>query len=107
MISYEDFQKVEVRVGTIISAEQVPDTDKLIKLMVDFGEEEHRQIVSGILKFFPEPQVLVGKQTTFVVNLEPRTICGVDSNGMLFALGGDDLTLLAPEKQVEPGSKAG
>ena len=107
MISYEDFQKIEVRVGTIISAEHVEGTDKLIKLKVDFGEEEHRQIVSGIFKFFPEPQDLVGKQTTFVVNLEPRVICGEESNGMLFAVGGDDLTLLAPEKQIGPGSKVG
>ena len=107
MISYEDFQKIEVRVGTIISAEHIEGTDKLIKLKVDFGEEEHRQIVSGILKFFPEPEDLVGKQTTFVVNLEPRTICGEESNGMLFAVGGDDLTLLTPEKEINPGSKAG
>lgn len=106
MITYDDFVKLDIRVGTIISAEQVPDTDKLLRLMVDFSEEEHRQIVSGIAQHF-NPEDLVGKQATFVINLEPRTIRGVESNGMILAVGGENFTLLHPGKEVAPGSKVG
>jgi len=103
-ISFEDFQKVDIRVGEILSAEKIPDTDKLLKLSVDFGKEGIRQIVSGISEYFPDPQTLVGKQTTFVFNLEPRTIKGYESNGMLFAHGNkESFSLLVPEKKVIPG----
>ena len=88
-ISYEEFQKLDIRVGTIISAEVVPDTDKLLKLMVDVGESESRQIISGIREYVPDPESIVGTQTTFVVNLEPRTIRGLESVGMLFAVSGN------------------
>jgi tRNA-binding EMAP/Myf-like protein len=115
MISYDEFKKVEIRAGKILSAEKVPDTDKLLKLMVDFGEFEEvkiitdkvpeggevagdiaavennkiskpRQIVSGIALYFPDPSKLVGKTCMFVTNLEPRMIKGLESNGMLFAV---------------------
>ena len=103
-ISYDEFAKVDIRVGTILSAEKIPDTDKLIKLSVDFGNEGTRQIVSGISEYFPDPSVLVGKQTTFVFNLEPRKIKGYESNGMLFAHGsGETFSLIIPEKKVPPG----
>ena len=99
MISYEDFAKVEIKVGKILSAEKIPDTDKLLKLMVDFGEvsetvdelgnktsvSKPRQIVSGISLQFPDTSVLIGKTCMFVTNLEPRVLRGVESNGMLFA----------------------
>jgi len=103
-VSYEDFQKVDIRLGTIVSAEKIPDTDKLLKLMIDFGEAAPRQIVSGIAEYFPDPAALVGIQTTFVANLEPRTIRGHESNGMLFASGsGETFTLLVPQKKAAPG----
>ena len=86
MISIDDFAKVEIRVGKILTAEKVPDTDKLLRLTVDMGEENPRQIVSGISMHFPDPQTLVGTKCTFVANLEPRTIRGLESQGMICAV---------------------
>ena len=108
MISYEDFSKVEIRVGKILSAEKVPDTDKLLKLSVSFAEENPRQIVSGIALYFPDPGVLVGKKCMFVANLEPRTIRGFESNGMLFAVSTEDgkFSLLEPNQDIPEGTKA-
>ncbi|MEK7606484.1 MAG: methionine--tRNA ligase subunit beta [Patescibacteria group bacterium] len=106
MISYDDFKKVDIRVGKILSVEEVPETDKLLKLSVDFGEGDVRQIVSGIKLKVEDPQALVGKKTTFVVNLEPRMIKGFESNGMLFAAGGDEhFSFLVPEKDIPEGSR--
>ncbi len=125
MISYEEFKKVEVRAGKILSAEKIPDTDKLLKLSVDFNEmapvagptegvesapakSMPRQIVSGISMHFPDPAVLVGKTCMFVTNLEPRTIRGFESNGMIFAVSGPDggFSLLEPNSSIQPGSLA-
>jgi len=109
MISYDDFKKVEVKVGEILSAEKVPETDKLLKLMVNLGEEAPRQIVSGISAYFPDPQTLVGIKCFFVANLEPRTIKGLESNGMLFAAGGHDdvpFSLIQADPSVPPGTPA-
>ncbi|HEX5774737.1 MAG TPA: hypothetical protein VFY28_02130 [Candidatus Paceibacterota bacterium] len=104
-ISIEDFSKIEVKVGTVLSAERVPDTDKLLKLSVDLGEEEPRQIVSGIAAYVPEPEALVGRQLSFVTNLAPRTIKGLESNGMLFAAGeGDTFAFMIPSRPVPPGT---
>lgn len=108
MINYDDFKKVEVRIGKILSVEEVPETDKLLKLSVDFGEEVPRQIVSGIKHKVEDPQSLVGMSTTFVTNLEPRTIKDLESNGMLFAIGGEqEFSFLVPKDDVPPGSIAG
>jgi len=108
MISYDDFAKVEIRVGKILSAEKIPDTDKLLKLSVSFAEEAPRQIVSGIALYFPDPGVLVGKKCMFVANLEPRTIRGFESNGMLFAISTEDgkFSLLEPSQDIPEGTKA-
>ena len=109
-ISYDDFAKVEIRAGKIISAEKVPDTDKLLKLSVDFGafESTPRQIVSGISMYFPDPAVLVGKTCMFVTNLEPRKIKGLESNGMLFAISTPEggFSLFEPNSTIPPGTKA-
>ncbi|HQU08273.1 MAG TPA: hypothetical protein PK539_04490 [Candidatus Paceibacterota bacterium] len=106
-ISFDEFSKIEVRVGTVQGAERVPDTDKLLKLMVDFGEETPRQIISGIVAYVESPDDLVGKQFAFVTNLEPRTIRGLESNGMLFAVGEDDsFAFLTPSRSVPPGTGA-
>lgn len=106
-ISFDEFSKIEVSVGTVQSAERVPDTDKLLRLMVDFGEENGpRQIVSGIAAY-TEPEALLGRQLAFVTNLEPRTIRGLESNGMLFAVGsGESFAFLTPDRSVPPGTSA-
>lgn len=122
MITYDDFAKVEIRAGKILSAEKIPDTDKLLKLSVDFGETKEvvdemgnktvlstpRQIVSGISMYFPEPANLVGKICMFVTNLEPRMIKGYESNGMLFALSTTEgvFSLLEPQPNIPVGTKA-
>ncbi len=88
LINIDDFHKLEIRIGEIKSAEKVPETDKLLKLSVDFGEEV-RQIVSGISLYFPEPEELVGKKCAFAYNLEPRVIKGLESQGMILAVSGE------------------
>jgi putative transcription antitermination factor YqgF len=105
-ISIDDFAKVEVKVGTVLSAERVPETDKLVRLMVDLGEAEPRQIVSGIAAY-TEPEALVGRQLCFVANLAPRKIKGLESNGMLFAVGeGETFAFVTPDRIVPPGTSA-
>ncbi len=107
-ISIDEFSNIEVSVGTVQSAERVPETDKLLRLMVDFGEEGGpRQIVSGIAAYVPEPSSLVGRQLCFVTNLEPRMIKGLESNGMLFAVGSNEtFAFLTPDRVVPPGTSA-
>lgn len=107
-ISIDAFSKVEVKVGTVRSAERVPETDKLLRLTVDFGEESGlRQIISGIAAYVSEPDSLVGRQFAFVTNLEPRTIRGLESKGMLFAVGsGETFAFLTPDRGVPPGTSA-
>ena len=108
MISIDEFSKIEVKIGTVISAERVPETDKLLRLVVDFAEESGpRQIVSGINAYVNEPEDLVGRQLAFVTNLEPRTIKGLESNGMLFAVGNaETFAFLTPDRLVPPGTTA-
>ena len=122
MITYDEFKKVEIRAGKILSAEKIPATDKLLKLSVDFAETKEmtseageksvvpapRQIVSGISAYFPDPAVLVGRTCMFVTNLEPRMIKGFESNGMLFALSDDqgNFSILEPNSSIKPGTMA-
>ncbi len=105
-ISYDDFKKVDARLGKVLSAEAVEGSDKLIKLMLDFGEESPRQILSGIRAWY-EPEALVGKQMLFVINLAPRAMMGLESHGMLMAVDGVDgaPVFLVAEQPVHPGSK--
>jgi methionyl-tRNA synthetase len=108
MISYEDFAKLEIKIGTITEAEVVEDADKLLRLTVDVAEEAPRQIISGIREFFADPQELVGKQCPFLVNLQPRTIRGLESQGMILAGGQNEtFTLLHPMKLVPAGTNVG
>lgn len=103
-ISIEDFKKVEIKIGHILSAERVEGTDKLLKLFVDFNEEKPRQIISGIAMYFPELEKLVGKKCAFATNLEPRVIRGLESNGMILAVSGEDFfSLLEVSENVLPG----
>lgn len=108
MISYEDFKKVEMKVGKIISGEAVEGADKLYKFMVDLGEEKPRQILSAIREYYPDINVLIGKKLVFVSNLEPRTIRGFESQGMVVAVDGleNQPVFLVPETDVNTGSKA-
>jgi methionyl-tRNA synthetase len=119
MITLEDFKKVELVVGEILAAEKIPETDKLLKLSVDLGpsfakategEGSHdiRQIVSGISLYFPDCSVLVGKKCMFVANLEPRTIRGIESNGMILAVSTNDgkFSLLEPSGEIPAGARA-
>jgi methionine--tRNA ligase beta chain len=106
MINYDDFAKLEIKIGTILSVDVVENADKLLKLMVDIGEENPRQIISGIRTFFPDPQVLVGKQCPFLTNLEPRVIKGFESQGMILAASeGEAFALLYPHKELNSGAK--
>lgn len=106
-VNYDEFKKMDIRLGTIREVTPVENTDKLLKCMIDFGDPEPRQIVSGIHEFYPDYQALVGKQVLYIVNLEPRMIKGVASNGMLMAVDGSDgrPVFLIPEVPVNPGSK--
>lgn len=107
MIDIDQLHAIEVKVGTVLSAERVPDTDKLLRLVVDLGEVEPRQIISGIAAYVETPEMLVGKQLSFVANLAPRTIRGLESNGMLFAVGaGETFAFLTPDRPVPPGTSA-
>ena len=113
-ISIDDFSKIEVKIGTVRSAVRVPETDKLLRLTVDFnevspesGEKTVRQIISGIATYVSEPESLIGRQLAFVTNLLPRTIRGEESDGMLFAVGvGETFAVLAPDREVPPGTSA-
>lgn len=113
MIPYSDFQNVDLRVGKVISAERVEGSEKLLKLKVDLGLEiGERQIIAGIGKVY-EPENMVGKEIVVVVNLEPRSLMGLESQGMLLAAdsprsgAGDESgpILLTPDKDAKPGSK--
>ncbi len=103
MISFEDFKKLDIRIGKVISAERVPDSDKLIKLVFDMGDHE-RQVVAGIAEVY-DPDNLIGKEMLVLVNLEPRNLKGFDSNGMILAASTDGgPVLICPEREVPPGS---
>ena len=108
-ISYEDFAKLDIRIGKVIAAELVPQTDKLIKCSVDFGDPPAgggvRTIVSGIAEW-KKPEELVGLSLPYVVNLAPRVLKGVESQGMLLAASDEGgVALLFPERAVAPGTK--
>jgi tRNA-binding protein len=109
LIKFEDLEKIDVRVGRIEKVEEVVGSDKLIKLIVDFGEFK-RQILVGMKKERENPKEVEGKQALFVVNLEPKKMAGEVSEGMLFDVGyADGITpvLAVPEKPVPDGVRAG
>ncbi|GAB2617542.1 methionine--tRNA ligase [Emticicia sediminis] len=102
-IQYDDFAKMDIRIGTILEAEKLPKSDKLLKFLVDDGFEK-RTILSGIAKHF-SPEEMIGKQVTFLANLAPRKMMGIESNGMILMAENRDgsLALLQPHKEVWNG----
>lgn len=103
-VTLDEFRKIEIRIGKVLKVEKVENADKLLKLQVDFGSEiGERQIVSGIAEFY-QPDELEGKKLPFIVNLEPRTFKGVESQGMLMAVAADKPVLLLPAEDVKEGS---
>ena len=109
IISFEDFEKLDIRVGTISSVTEVADSRKLMKLTVDFGDHS-RTILAGIKQEREDPQEIEGKQALFVLNLAERKMAGEVSQGMLFDMGyADGITpcLSVPEKPVPNGTRAG
>ena len=101
-----DFSKIELKVGTILEAEDIEGSEKLIKLKVDLGEEEPRQILAGVKEWY-SPKDFIGKQVVVVANLEPRILKGIESKGMLLAAGHDagKCVLLTPDSEIDNGSK--
>jgi methionyl-tRNA synthetase len=106
-ITIDDFKKVEIKIGQILTAEKVEGADKLIKFTIDFKEEAPRQILSGIAMYYPDPSVLVGKKFPFVTNLAPRMLRGLESNGMILAASDAEgkFALLEPSEDILPGTK--
>ncbi|PIP24856.1 MAG: methionine--tRNA ligase subunit beta [Candidatus Nealsonbacteria bacterium CG23_combo_of_CG06-09_8_20_14_all_36_12] len=103
MITFEDFKKLEIRIGKVLSVEKVEESDKLLKLEIDLGKEK-RQIVVGMAEFF-EPEYFLNKELLVFVNLEPRKFKGIESQGMVLAVDVNKKpVLLVPEKEVPPGS---
>ncbi len=104
MINLEELQKVELRVGTVLAAEPVAGSEKLLKLKIDLGTEQ-REILSGIAKYY-SPEEVISKQIILVANLEPRQLMGMESQGMLLAASDAEgrVVLLTTEKAIAPGS---
>ena len=102
-IDHETFSKVELRIATVLEAEAVPDSDKLLKLVIDLGSER-RQLVAGIAKSYAAAD-MIGRQIVVVANLEPRKLRGVESNGMLLAAGetAEGIVLLTVDRKVDNG----
>lgn len=103
MITFDDFMKLEIKVGTVKAAEKIQGADKLVRLELDLGGET-RQVVAGLAPYYRQEQ-LVGKQIPVLVNLEPRKLRGLESQGMILAAVAEGTpVLLTPEDHVPPGS---
>jgi tRNA-binding protein len=109
LITFPEFEKIDIRAGTIVAVEEVSGSDKLLRLIVDFGDHR-RNILAGVKQERVDPQTIVGKQALFVVNLAPRKMLGAMSEGMLFDIGfadGVQPALAMPEFPVPNGARAG
>lgn len=107
MITIDEFKKGEISVGQIQSVELIEGSEKLLKLSVDFGEEKPRTVLSGIRKYFPNEQELVGTKCAFATNLEPRSLMGLVSEAMILAVSTDEgkFSLLKVGEDIPVGSK--
>ncbi len=104
MISFDDFQKLDIKIGTILEAEKVEGADKLLKLKVDLGDEQ-RILVAGIAETY-QPENIIGKQIPILINLEPKKLRGIESQGMILAVDIDGkATLIHPDKNVPNGNR--
>ncbi len=106
-IPYNDFAKLDLRVGKILSVSDHPNADKLLVLTVDLGEDKQRTIVAGLKKYYTKEQ-LKNKKAIFIANLEPVKLRGIESNGMILAAVSEDesqILFLQPEKDIEKGSR--
>ena len=104
MITIEELMKCEIKIGKILSAEKVEGSEKLLKLSIDLGEETPRQILSGVAKMAPEPELLVGQEVPVIANLAPRMMMGMESQGMMLCADDGEPVLLHPTRPVTPGS---
>jgi len=104
-ISFEEFQKLDFRVGKILEANQIPGSRNLIRMIIDFGTEK-RQAVAGLLQWY-KPESLVGRKCAFILNLQRRKMMGVESQCMILAAEDDkgNVVILQPEKEIVEGSK--
>jgi methionine--tRNA ligase beta chain len=104
-IAFEEFQKLDLRVGKILEANQIPGSRNLIRMIVDFGAEK-KQAVAGLLQFY-KPDDLVGKKCAFILNLQKRKMMGVESQCMILAAEDDkgNVVVLQPEKDIIEGSR--
>ncbi len=107
-VTFDDFQKMDIRVGTVLECTKVPKADKLLQFLIEDGMNQ-RTIVSGIAKYYPNPEELVGKQVCFIANFEPRKLKGVVSEGMILSAEDRDgrLVLITPSQLVAPGCNIG
>lgn len=108
-IDFKLLEKIDIRVGTIESVEDIPKSDKLVRLIVNFGDHK-RRILAGMKQERKDPKEVEGKQTLFVINLKPRKIMGEVSEGMLFDIGypdGISPVLAVPETDIPDGSRMG
>ncbi|MBI2442570.1 MAG: hypothetical protein HYV40_01520 [Candidatus Levybacteria bacterium] len=103
IISFDDFSKLDLRVGTIVSCERKEGSEKLLRLTVDFGDQGTRNILSGIAQWYA-PEKLINKQFIFILNLEPRQIMGEMSEGMILAAEGKKPLPLKPSGKTPPGA---
>jgi methionyl-tRNA synthetase len=103
IISFDDFAKLDLRVGKVISCEPKEGSTKLLRLTVDFGEEGHKKIFSGIAQWYT-PEDLIGKSFIFIINLEPRKMMDEYSEGMLLAADGEKPLPLTTSEQAIPGA---
>jgi methionyl-tRNA synthetase len=104
LITYADFDKLDLRIGQITACERKEGSEKLLRLTVDFGEEGEKTILSGIYPFY-QPEEVINKSFVFILNLEPRKIMGEESQGMLLAADGEKPILLKPEIETSAGTE--
>ncbi|MBP6044947.1 MAG: hypothetical protein WAT72_02690 [Microgenomates group bacterium] len=105
MISIDDFKKLEIKIGKVKSVEKVENADKLLKFIFDIGNGEERQILAGIAEFYTDLESLVGMEVPLLLNLEPRMMRGLESQGMMLAADdGEKAVLLHPDKDIPAGS---
>jgi methionyl-tRNA synthetase len=104
-VTFEDFEKLDIRVGTVLECAKVPKADKLLQFRIDDGMGG-RTILSGIAAYYPEPETLVGSQVCFIANFAPRKLRGIDSEGMILSaqLPDGKLIMIQPKDKIENGS---